>query len=61
MIAPVGVTYLVVVMQLHRVPLAVADSTWDVWRHCGLCLAWTAKRGKEKNGIAEILPKRFKI
>lgn len=45
--APVGATYLVVVMQLHWMPLAIADSTCDIWRHCGLCLAWKAKRGKK--------------
>lgn len=29
-------------------PLAVADPSWDVGRHCGLCLTWMEKGGKRR-------------
>lgn len=39
--------YLVVVMQLHGVPLAVTDPAWDVGRHGGLCLTCMTRRRGE--------------
>lgn len=38
-------------------PLAVADPSWDVGRHCGLCLTWMKRgdgRQKEENGEVEV-------
>lgn len=41
-------TYLVVVMELDRVPLAVTDPPWDVWRHSSLRLTWMTWEGGKK-------------
>ena len=51
------VPYLVVVMELDRVPLAVTDPAWDVGGHCGLCLAWKMREEgmkKEESGGWEV-------
>lgn len=38
-------TDLVVVMNLHRVPLAVADASQDERRNCGLGFSWGTTAG----------------
>ena len=44
------VPYLVVVMELDRVPLAITDPAGDVGRHRGLRLTWVTREGGEERG-----------
>ncbi|TNN70474.1 hypothetical protein EYF80_019351 [Liparis tanakae] len=45
-------------MELDRVPLAVTDPSWDVGRHCGLCLTW---REEERRGEKRVEDKQVPV
>lgn len=42
-------------------PLAIADPSWDVGRHCCLCLTWMkTEEGKQKEECGELEVGQFR-